>query len=492
MPAVRVEDGILPLGFLLALLVRWTVSLYPYSGKGKSPMFGDYEAQRHWQEITWNIPVEQWYANSTKNDLMYWGLDYPPLTAYHSYLCAYVASNFNSSWVKLFTSRGLESTSHKFFMRSSVLFVDALIYMSAVFAFWFYSNQKTRSQRCAFILTLLYPGLLLIDHGHFQYNCVSLGLALWAIWAIIRDYELLAAAVFCLALNYKQMELYHALPFFCYFLGLCIKQRSLQGLLKFLKLALVVAAVFVICWYPFIWNMKTFKQVVNRLFPFNRGLFEDKVANIWCCLSLAIKLKAIFSIPTLAKISLIMTVLAILPSSVDLLLKPSKSRFKLALINSSLAFFLCSFQVHEKSILLAALPVCCWLPYYPVPCIWFLLISAFSMLPLLIKDHLFLPYVATTVLFFILSKAVFLRDDSQIHKDSRRMVLILFTSSIVGALILSFTYVFIPTPAKYPDLHAMICCLYSCLHFILFAVFFHWKQFTLSEDRDALYDKKIR
>jgi hypothetical protein len=31
-------------------------------GAGKPPMFGDYEAQRHWQEITLNLPVKQWYG----------------------------------------------------------------------------------------------------------------------------------------------------------------------------------------------------------------------------------------------------------------------------------------------------------------------------------------------------------------------------------------------------------------------------------------------
>lgn len=45
---------------LLGLTVRWTVSLSSYSGAGKPPMFGDYEAQRHWQEITLNLPVKQW------------------------------------------------------------------------------------------------------------------------------------------------------------------------------------------------------------------------------------------------------------------------------------------------------------------------------------------------------------------------------------------------------------------------------------------------
>jgi alpha-1,3-glucosyltransferase len=56
-------------------------------GQSTPPMYGDYEAQRHWMEITINLPVTEWYYNTTKNDLLYWGLDYPPLTAYHSYIC---------------------------------------------------------------------------------------------------------------------------------------------------------------------------------------------------------------------------------------------------------------------------------------------------------------------------------------------------------------------------------------------------------------------
>ena len=47
-------------------------------------MYGDYEAQRHWMEITTNLPLHEWYQNTTSNDLLYWGLDYPPLSAYHS------------------------------------------------------------------------------------------------------------------------------------------------------------------------------------------------------------------------------------------------------------------------------------------------------------------------------------------------------------------------------------------------------------------------
>ena len=104
---------------LVSLLYRWIVSLFPHSGQAKPPLYGDYEgktarssdptsshtpthiivrrafsslssAQRHWMEITYNLNVREWYVNSSRNDLNYWGLDYPPLTAYHSYAMGYV------------------------------------------------------------------------------------------------------------------------------------------------------------------------------------------------------------------------------------------------------------------------------------------------------------------------------------------------------------------------------------------------------------------
>ena len=31
-----------------------------FAGAGKPPMYGDYEAQRHWMEITINVPVNKW------------------------------------------------------------------------------------------------------------------------------------------------------------------------------------------------------------------------------------------------------------------------------------------------------------------------------------------------------------------------------------------------------------------------------------------------
>ena len=76
---------------VFGLLLRVMTSFHPHSGQNQPPMFGDYEAQRHWQEITVNLPIQQWYFNTTDNDLLYWGLDYPPLTAYHSYVIGLVS-----------------------------------------------------------------------------------------------------------------------------------------------------------------------------------------------------------------------------------------------------------------------------------------------------------------------------------------------------------------------------------------------------------------
>lgn len=36
---------------------------YSYcTGKGNPPMYGDYEAQRHWMEVTLNLKVKDWWV----------------------------------------------------------------------------------------------------------------------------------------------------------------------------------------------------------------------------------------------------------------------------------------------------------------------------------------------------------------------------------------------------------------------------------------------
>ncbi|XP_067143750.1 dolichyl pyrophosphate Man9GlcNAc2 alpha-1,3-glucosyltransferase isoform X1 [Centruroides vittatus] len=470
-------DDVLYFGIALGLLLRWSTSTFSYSGADKPPMYGDYEAQRHWMEITVNLPVKEWYQNSTKNDLLYWGLDYPPLTAYHSLLCGYIAQWFDKSWVALKTSRGYESYDHKIFMRATVILADILIYIPAIILYWTRISKpyRLREKAIAATITLLYPGFILIDHGHFQYNCISLGLCLWAIFFLIEDMDVVGAIAFTLALNYKQMELYHAFPFFFYLFGKCRQQPFSEGLKKFIQLALIVILTTAVCWAPFLRDFQSVIQVVHRLFPFARGLYEDKVANVWYCLSVFIKLKQLFSVSTLALISGITTLTVLLPSMLHLLHHPSIPIFQLSLVNSSLIFFLCSYQVHEKSILLAALPALLLIDDYPVEILWFLNISTFSMFPLISKDRLIIPYFALSVLFFI---GTFKGMGLDITFKKRSLKNILFILSILGGLLLNISAFVVKPPAHYPHIHSLLNAVYSCIHFIGFAVYFQYVQWN--------------
>nr|XP_042127386.1 dolichyl pyrophosphate Man9GlcNAc2 alpha-1,3-glucosyltransferase isoform X2 [Peromyscus maniculatus bairdii] len=468
---------------LIGLTVRWTVSLHPYSGAGKPPMFGDYEAQRHWQEITFNLPVKEWYFNSSDNNLQYWGLDYPPLTAYHSLLCAYVAEFINPDWVALHTSRGYESQAHKLFMRTTavLLYCHSLREISP--------KRKIASALCI----LLYPGLILIDYGHFQYNSVSLGFALWGVLGVSCDWDLLGSLAFCLALNYKQMELYHSLPFFCFLLGKCFKKGLKgKGLESLIKIACTVVASFLLCWLPFFTEREHALQVLRRLFPIDRGLFEDKVANIWCSINVFLKIKDILPRHIQLAISFCLTSVSLLPACIKLTLQPSSKGFRLTLVSCALSFFLFSFQVHEKSILLVSLPVCLVLNEIPFMSTWFLLVSTFSMLPLLLKDELLMPSVVTTVAFLAACATFFPVFEGTSEEELQlksfavsvrrrfpgftflpRMIQCLFLSSVVTMVLLTILSVTVNPPQKLPDLFSVLVCFVSCVNFIFFLVYFN-------------------
>ncbi|XP_055641922.1 probable dolichyl pyrophosphate Man9GlcNAc2 alpha-1,3-glucosyltransferase [Toxorhynchites rutilus septentrionalis] len=498
-----------------AVLLRAAISLHSYSGEGKPPMFGDFEAQRHWQEVTVNLPIRDWYKNTTDNDLMYWGLDYPPLTAYHSFLIGMWAQMKDPSFVKLHESRGIATSEHKNFMRNTVLLADVLYIPAIMFAC--YTIRKKLDEKSDFqnsllamALAVLYPGQILIDNGHFQYNNVSLGLAALAVSAILVDRNLLAAVLFVLALNYKQMELYHALPFFFYLLSWCFRHPRLSdGIWNLLKLASLVTAAFIIIWSPWLISLNSTIQVLHRVFPVARGVFEDKVSNVWCIVNVFVKLRD-FDNSMMAMFCLICTMFAVIPSSLHLLFRPFKRNFVLALFNSALGFFLFSFQVHEKSILLATLPAVLLLQIYPFHCFWFLQVATFSMIPLLYKDGLLSAYFGCTLLILILTKLglsmahYFSLPDNYIdifnirllssntEKKSSPALVYAFYGSLIGQSLLLSAFICVSPPARLPFLWPLLISAYSCGHFVLFFIYFNYLQFfsycnvKISDSRSAI------
>ncbi|KAI9927845.1 Glucosyltransferase-like protein [Aspergillus wentii] len=419
-------------------LFRWAVGLWGYSGFQVPPMHGDYEAQRHWMEITNHLPMSKWYTY----DLQYWGLDYPPLTAYHSWFLGKIGSLFDPAWFALDASRGIEDPHLKVFMRATVVVSEYLIYIPAVVTFL---RRYTRMQdvhvwscSIALVAVLMQPATLLIDHGHFQYNTVMLGLVVASLDAILAGRILWACIFFVAALGFKQMALYYAPVMFAFLLGVCIFPRV--RILRLLCISLITIVAFAVLFAPLIIGassaearsilasvdeppllqalpMKIDKsslfyaplfqlmQIIHRVFPFARGLFEDKVANAWCAIHTFYKLHR-FDSSLLQRVSLGATLASILLPCAIIFRHPRASLLLPALSTTAWGFFLFSFQVHEKSVLLPLLPMTlllagdgglsketrAWVG-------WVNLLGSWTMFPLLKREELRVPYFVVTLLW---------------------------------------------------------------------------------------------
>ncbi|VDO82350.1 unnamed protein product [Heligmosomoides polygyrus] len=412
-----------------------------FIGEGNPPMYGDFEAQRHWMEIALHLPMKQWYVNTTDNDLNYWGLDYPPLTAYHT-------DFLDPSWVELKSSRGIQDGFHKVFMRITAILPFHLIYAPALL--YFVCCETSSKSNSLLALALLYPGLLVIDNAHFQYNSISLGLFIFCFLFLVNQRLLLGSIFFVLSLNYKQMELYHALPIFTFILARCLKRPLLENFFA-RCVSVVVLVTFALLWLPFIaGGPQSVLAVLGRVFPFYRGLYEDKVASVWCAFSFVLKLIASFSAACVLLVSL--------PSLVVLFLRPSIRNFKLSLLICSLIFFLFSFQVHEKSILLAAIPALILIPDYHIAAVWLLHITNVSMFSLCLKDG--------TGAVFALFVAYYVMCSTVVRFPGRAVGLRIVLCCFRCCWILT-------PPQRYPHIFPLLNAVFSCTHFLLFLLYFY-------------------
>ncbi|XP_001357163.3 probable dolichyl pyrophosphate Man9GlcNAc2 alpha-1,3-glucosyltransferase [Drosophila pseudoobscura] len=459
----------------VAVSLRSIVSLYSFSGFDSPPMYGDYEAQRHWQEVTINLEPGQWYTNSSDNDLQYWGLDYPPLTAHHSYLIGRIAESIDPRFIELHKSRGFQSRLHKSFMRLTVLTGDILIYLPAILGVCICIDKSFQSKSLlfSFMLFAAYPGQVLIDNGHFQYNNVSLGLAAAAIAAILHGKQYIAAFAFTLALNYKQMELYHSIPFFTYILGECLAANSLRLFAVKLGItATIVLATFCLLWYPWSGSLHAVAEVLHRLFPLGRTVFEDKVSNFWCSLNIIWKLKQHVLNNHMALVCLAFTLISALPTNITLYRKRCKMGFLLSLFNTAIAFFLFSFQVHEKTILLAALPSLCLLTWWPNEIILFLEMSVFTMLPLLQRDGLLVPSLACVLIYHLICQCFYSETRPSSGQKAFLYISKICLIAIVGASLI------IKAPSRYPDLWPLITSVIGCAYLAFFLLWGNFQHLT--------------
>ncbi|RAH44187.1 dolichyl-P-Glc:Man(9)GlcNAc(2)-PP-dolichol alpha-1,3-glucosyltransferase ALG6 [Aspergillus brunneoviolaceus CBS 621.78] len=512
---------VLPLVLLAVGLFRWAVSLWGYSGFQVPPMHGDFEAQRHWMEITTHLPMAKWYLY----DLQYWGLDYPPLTAYHSWLLGKLGTAIDPSWFALDQSRGLEDPLLKVFMRGTVVASEYLVFIPAVVNFL---RRYTRMQNVpvwsasiALVAILLQPATILIDHGHFQYNTVMLGLVVASLDAILAGRMLWACIFFVGALGFKQMALYYAPVLFAFLLGVCIFPKI--RILRLLCIALVTLVAFAVLFGPLVIGAIgeeareilasapqppllqqlpidldkhsvlyavafQLTQIIHRVFPFARGLFEDKVANAWCAVHTFYKLHR-FEASLLQRMSLGATLGSILIPCILIFRHPRASLLLPALSSVAWGFFLFSFQVHEKSVLLPLLPMTlllagdgglsketrAWVG-------WANILGTWTMYPLLKRDELRVPYFVMTLLWAYLMglpptslEAYRSRDSSEDSAEPHVLTKLVHICFYLAMIVWHVVEAFVPPPSDKPDLWVVLNVLIGAGGFGLAYLWCVWK-----------------
>lgn len=304
-----------------------------------------------------------------------------------------------------------------------------------------------------------------------------LGLALLSLTYFINDQLVLGCIFFVFSISFKQMSLYYSPLVFSYLLGLCIFPRL--NVPRFFLITGSTLFAFTLVFFPLLLSggYPVLFQCLYRIFPFQRGLWEDKVANAWCVFNTLIKFKQKYSPSCLAKLSFAATAFSILPSCSILFLRPRKDLLPWGLLSCAFGFFLFSFQVHEKSILLPLMPATmllvtpnrntkAWIG-------WINTFATFSMWPLLKRDGLLLQYAALLLYWLWLGGFVFHPPGSLGTFET----LIHMGSYTLLALIHLLEAFFSP-PNRYPHLWVLLNMVLSFFCFVIFWFWSHWKLFS--------------
>ena len=155
-------------------------------------------------------------------------------------------------------------------------------------------SPSKQISHAAALSILLSPGLLIIDHVHFQYNGFLYGILVWSLVLARKQSTLLGSGLlFGCLLCLKHIYLYLAPAYFVYLLRVyCLSPRSIFRirLSNCLKLGTGLVVILGAAFGPFYyWGQMD--QLLSRLFPFSRGLCHAYWApNVWALYSLADRL----------------------------------------------------------------------------------------------------------------------------------------------------------------------------------------------------------
>ncbi|KAL3941895.1 MAG: hypothetical protein SGBAC_003820 [Bacillariaceae sp.] len=325
----------------------------------------DFDVHRNWLAVTHNLPLSEWYFDDVNGTTVH-TLDYPPLFAYFE---AFLSNN-------PLTLRILPQV----IVSDLVLWVGAFMACRAM-----YHGQPLHRLTMAFLLIVWNPGLFWLDHIHFQYNGMLLGLLLGSLGLLMQGntvgandrwyhfYNLGGASMYAILLNLKHLYLTLAPLYFCFLLmSYCRLDGKGFQLRNFVALASVTALCLLAPWIPFILQEDAkgqLLQIVARLFPFGRGLVHDYwAANVWALYLLANKVVKVSSSrlswlpisylpePT-PLVCAVLTFISQLPALIVASTRRSNVKLIQAMVCCSLSSFMLAWHVHEKAIMTALIPL---------------------------------------------------------------------------------------------------------------------------------------
>uniref|UniRef100_A0A0K3CD36 Alpha-1,3-glucosyltransferase n=1 Tax=Rhodotorula toruloides TaxID=5286 RepID=A0A0K3CD36_RHOTO len=344
----------------------------------------DFEVHRNWLAVTHSLPLSRWYYDTTSE----WTLDYPPFFAFFERFLSSFAYIVDPDIVRL-DNLGYTGGAVVAFQRTTVI-LSELVLALALFR-WARTSQKPDYPTASVIAAsvLFHPGLLIVDHIHFQYNGFLLGILLWSLIAA-RDNNLYAcAALFATLLNFKHIFVYLALPYFVFLLRRhCYPPGGKFQIDRVVELGIIVASICTLSFGPCVvaGGFSQLRQIFSRLFPFQRGLNHAYWAgNVWAIVSAVDRVLVKYLVArgwpistealTSSSRGLIgSTTFGVLPNItprhtfaltfgftsvflVKLWFDPSYKRFLNSVVLAAMTSFLWGWHVHEKAVLLFLVPL---------------------------------------------------------------------------------------------------------------------------------------
>ena len=239
----------------------------------------DYDVHRQWLAITHSRDASRWYADQSPQNQ--WTLDYPPLFALYEAILSKIAARVDMKIVEE-SERDYASVACIRFQRLTVVLTELASLGTAVRA----ATAGDAKSALAFAGA---GALLLVDHVHFQYNGLLLGVLVYTLFMLRRGDHVKAGALFALLCCMKHLFLTLAPVLAAVFIAAHVRPRQ-DWLRAFLELAgasvaalaLGLAPLFIPAWRAGRLG-KALAELAGRLFPFDaRGLVHSYWApNVW-------------------------------------------------------------------------------------------------------------------------------------------------------------------------------------------------------------------